>query len=233
MSNETELQKLLDSYNQPPVPLHPDLTPWLFDGPLGPMLKHPLVYAIIITDQEHARYNAMYEAKLRAYYDACAASKWNQAVFLYERPWRLDAFKDIQDNLTDDEYWPLLGQIWTDSENIYQNRDNWAQLLTDETRTNRHLIMSDEERDQLAKMPDTGIHVYRGYTYDAAADGLSWTLNKDRARWFAKRFPGGERPRIVCGTIDRKHVIAHFTGRGEDEVVLLPGDVKNWTIEDA
>lgn len=235
-SARDEAQAFMDLLNRPVEPLVPMLEAYMCEGPLGcPMLKHPLVFSLMVHPQEHARLNAMLQYKIDALAKAKADKKWNTAAFLYERPYRLDAFMDIADELTDAEYWKLLGQIWTDSENIHQNRDEWAELLT-ANRPDRHLLMSDEERDLLAALPETGIPVYRGFMHDDAEDGLSWTLFKARARWFAKRFHTSdedEYPRIASGTVDRKNVIAHFTNRDEMEIVVLPEHVNDWSVQDA
>ncbi|QOP65837.1 hypothetical protein PBI_MINILON_124 [Mycobacterium phage MiniLon] len=238
MSNETkeqQIESIMELLNAPVEPLHPDLQRHMVDtGVFGPMLKHPLVFAMFMHEKEHARLNAHYEYKRRALADAIKARKWNTAVFLHERPYRLDAFAAIAHNMTDEEYWSLLGRIWTDSENIYENRWEWEDLLTCE-RPDRHHIMSDEEQELLAMLPETDIPVYRGYREEGGEDGLSWTLFKARARWFAKRFhnEGDDTcPRIVSGTVNRDQVIAHFTNRDEMEIVVLPEHVNNWKVEE-
>lgn len=240
MSTETtthdeKIQAVMDLLNTPTEPLHPDLLEYRFETDFfGPWVKHPFVYSPIFGEREHARLNALYEYKKTAYLEALAAKKWHTAVFLHERPWRLNAFLDIAEHLDDQEYWQLLSTIWTDSENIWQNRDEWREAF-EADRADRHLIMSDEERDALAALPDT-IPVYRGYQHDTAEDGMSWTVDEDRAKWFANRWntPESEAwPRIAQGQVGKDKIIAYITSRGESEIIVFPEDVTNWLIRDA
>ena len=49
---------------------------------------------------------------------------------------------------------------------------------------------------------------------------LSWTLNKEKAEWFAHRF--NQDGTVYEAQIDKKHIFAIFNGRNESEVVLDP-----------
>ncbi|UVK63489.1 hypothetical protein SEA_AEGEUS_136 [Mycobacterium phage Aegeus] len=218
--------ELADRLFGPIESLDPELAGYLGrDARIGDCIKHPLVYSIMHNERQNAMVNAQLAAKQEACEEAKNAGQWHQYVFLHERPWRVWALQEVEWDLPDSEYWPLIGRVWTDSENIWENRDIWEGLLTDESRLDRHLIMSQDERDALDALPST-LAVYRGY--DAAqgtADGLSWTLDEDRARWFARRL-NPELPSIITGTVGKADVIAHFTGRNEAEIVALP-----WTID--
>lgn len=232
-TREAQIQSIVDLLNQPVEPIHPHLAEYTVDTEIGVMIKHPLVYAYLFHEREHARINATYEAKRRALGEAIAGRKWNNAVFLYERPYRLNAFNILQDQLEDQEYWQLLGNVWTDSENIWQNRDTWREALT-ANRPDRHMLMDKEEQAALALLPDA-LTVYRGFMYDDGEEGMSWTLDQQKAKWFARRFhidPDCERPRIATGHVSKEKVIAYFTGRNEDEIVALPEDVENRRFQD-
>ena len=79
--------------------------------------------------------------------------------------------------------------------------------------------------------------IYRG-TYglppQAAAQGLSWTLSKEKACWFAERGPYGHDvyprnefnrkhgPLLIETTISRDEVLLYTDERSEKEVVCLP-----------
>ena len=53
---------------------------------------------------------------------------------------------------------------------------------------------------------------------NAQEDGLSWTLSKEVAEWFASRFENdGE---IIEKTVHKTEVIAYFNDRDEEEIVL-------------
>ena len=61
------------------------------------------------------------------------------------------------------------------------------------------------------------------------ACGISWTRNRDAACWFAIHYWGtkfkGE-PVVLKQTVERRYVLAHFTGRHEDEVIITTAAVQ-------
>lgn len=200
-------------------PLHPDLEEHLITTDFGRMVHHPLV---IEHSPRPAMVNYRYEAKRKALHEAMNDSNWHQAVWLHERPYRLDAFMSISDLLDDDNYWSLLADIWIDSENIWQNLDQWRQLF-ESTRSGSP--MTDEEEAALAAMPDP-VPVYRGGVEDANEYGLSWTTDRERAEWFAVRMTADDEVGVVLdGLVAKKDVAAYFTGRGENEIVVFDADL--------
>lgn len=219
-------------------PLDPELAQWIDDSStLGPMIKHPLVYDITGV-QFPAPANARLKAKKAALEQAMAEKRWESAVFLHERPHRAHALWKIAvehgAEISNEDYWGLVGAVWVDSENIWQNEEEWEYLFASE-RPGREHMMDEEEQAALAALPDT-LTVYRGCTAELNEDGLSWTLDRNRAVWFAKRFAGvheGE-PVVHVGEVSKSQVIAHFLGRNESEIVVSePDAVRRDHLEDA
>ncbi len=87
-------------------------------------------------------------------------------------------------------------------------------------------VMDATESKALAALPDE-IEVWRGVGCRAAVEGMSWTVDRDRGVWFARRFAAmeGRRAILVRGTVPRNAVLAHLRGRGESEIVADPDDV--------
>lgn len=212
MSNELVIQ-LLRSMNEP---LNPELVPYLEDGALGKQLRHPLVYLVPMWD--NGRANAYYAQKVRDSNSALQEKRYSSFVYLHERPYRLDAFIQIADQLTDTEYWKLLGSIWTDTENQWQNLDKWDELLNSD-RPQRQYLMTQEEDEFLRSLPDNVV-IYRGCQKGLNQKGLSWTLKRDKAKFFANRL--GKRGIVLQRTISREQIVAVFLGRNEWEVVWKP-----------
>lgn len=97
--------------------LDPELEEYLVDeGPRGLCLRHPLVQQFDVSAERAALWNKIYKDKMRAVEQAIENGDWHGYVFLRERPWRLDAFVEIQQRLEDGGYWTLLSEIWLDSE---------------------------------------------------------------------------------------------------------------------
>jgi hypothetical protein len=212
MSNELVVE-LLRSMNEP---LNPELVPYLEDGALGQQLRHPLVYLVPMWDSGRA--NAYYAQKVKDSTSALQDGRYSSFVYLHERPYRLDAFIQIADKLTDTEYWKLLGSIWTDTENQWQNLDKWDELLHSD-RPQRQYLMNEEE-DQLLRSLPAEVVVYRGCQKGQNETGLSWSLKRDKAEFFANRL--GKRGIVLQRTISREQIVALFMGRNEWEVVWKP-----------
>jgi hypothetical protein len=193
--------------------LHPDLVPYVSDGPLGKQLRHPLVYQIAMTGNGWA--NAYYLQKVGDVKKALENKKYDSFVWLHERPYRIEAFIQIADKLSDTKYWSLLGSIWTDTENQWQNLEQWKELLS-VNRSSRHYLMDESEVQLLNSLPEL-VTIYRGCVKGLNEDGLSWTLDKAKAEFFANRFSKGGI--ILEREIPKSDIIAVLAGRGESEVI--------------
>lgn len=198
--------------------LHPDLEDYYDeDGVAGfPALRHPLVYSVPLFSNGQA--NRIYELKLKQTREARLQKKYERWVFLHERPYRLEAFGEICHNLKDTEYWGILGSIWTDTENQWQNLLVWKGALSS-TRPFRHYLMDEKEDQALRSLPEF-VTVYRGCVEKLNENGLSWTLSKEKAQWFAGRFTHKGEGKVLEKIVPKSEIIALFLGRNESEIVL-------------
>jgi hypothetical protein len=202
-------------YQENNEPLHPDLLPFFEEeGVLGAQLRHPLVYQVPFFSNGNA--NAFYEQKKKGIEEALKEKNYNRFIFLYERPYRLQAFMLIADLLSDTEYWSLLSSVWIDTENQWQHLKDWKKLLGSK-RSNRHYMMSEEEDNAVRSLSDEVV-VYRGCQKGLNENGLSWSLDKSKAEFFANRF--GKKGIILEKKISKQQIIAVLTGRGEAEVIF-------------
>jgi len=217
--NDDDVNDLVAVFNNDD-PLHPDLEPYVHETGLGMrVLQHPLVYCVPYTHTSIA--NHAYLVKTLALQRARDERSWQTYVWLHERPYRLQALCEIEYEFdTDEEFWEMLRDVWMDSENVWQNFDDWVAFFSNlDNRAGMSALMSEEERVLLAALPDR-VTVYRGAVDGLNEDGISWTLDQDRAVWFASRFnKGGE---VFTRVVDKSEVVAYFTGRGEEEIVVCP-----------
>ena len=153
----------------------------------------------------------------------------------------LKAFVGIADEVKDKDYWSLLRGVWTRGEDV-QPRDLWRKLLM------RHpydsaAIMTREEQVILDRLPNI-IDIYRGSSNESYNEGFSFTLDEQRAEWFAHRYTGPQgqliarfrlshfredhevTPLLIRGTVEKKDILAYIDDRGEDEIIVLPENVK-------
>lgn len=199
-------------------------------------LRHPLIYMVPYHEMHNAVLNRQYAYKLESLAKAEADHDWSTYVFLHERPYRLDALTYVLDEIgiPDKEKWPLLINVWTDSENINQNLNEWINAWTAGLNDGNvcHLGMDKAEVAALAALPNR-FTIYRGVGHEDAIDGLSWTTDRKKAEWFAKRWSHADDHEsiVAIGKVDKADVLAHLRGRGESEIVVLPDNVKITKIE--
>jgi hypothetical protein len=133
-------------------------------------------------------------------------------------------------------FYEALRLVWCSAEFLYRYDEVWDDLWWLESSrferepARRCELMSPEEMQMYEALP-TPVRIYRGYgewtseDYDPSEmwQGYSWTLDRDRAVRFAKRFTvlhGA--PRIASATISREHIVALFEERNESELIVLP-----------
>ena len=200
--------------------LHPELKPYIVYSEMKfPMLKHPLIFSLFYIEAENAMLNMRYKVqkeRLEKYLDIDDITAY---VFTYERPYRLSAFKEYirLKKVTDDIYWSCLGSIWSDSENIWQEKRSWKHLLSSK-RTQREFFMSPEEREIFSSLPET-FTVYRGHQ-EQNEDGYSYTLSDEKAKWFAERFKS-KSSSVIEKVVNKSEVFAYLHDRNEQEIIII------------
>jgi hypothetical protein len=206
-----------------PQTLHEDMRTQIYtDKDTGwKCLKHPLVFGVPYAEEMNGTYNLQYKYKVEALDKARRGCDWSSYLFLHERPYRFSAFMDVADLMDDKSYWEMLASIWSDSENLWQFRDELTPLLNSD-RPEKGAMMDEDEREFLASLPDT-ICVYRGHQRINKM-GHSWTMSYWKARWFAERFQSKETG-ILRGFVKKSSIIAVLTGRGEFEIIVDPDHV--------
>lgn len=206
--------------------LHPDLASCIENCSFGQCLKHPLVIGLFYHPGMNAMYNAQYKAKLEYIEKAKSSKNWSSFIWMHERPYRLEKFAEVEGELSDQEYWELLGNIWSDSENLWQYGSVLGWFINKD-RPGRDAMMDEKEKELLAKLPDE-FTIYRGHQTKNRL-GYSWTLSYWRAKWFAERF-GQKGQGVVRAKIKKEHVVAVLLGRNEFEIVASPKHLKVETV---
>jgi hypothetical protein len=204
--------EMLKQYSN--VELNPELQKFVVETEIGKYIKHPLVFSPLVLP---GLANQMLEQKYNQLRKALDTKNFSQYVFLHERPYRVSVFKDIKHELTDENYWKLLSSIWTDTENSYQDLGTWKNLFKSK-RGQRHNLMTEDELNTMESLDDT-VTIFRGCVKNLNEDGLSWTLDKERAEWFANRFD--QEGIVIEKAIGKEKIVAYFSGRGEEEIIVI------------
>ena len=221
--------------------LHEELADHMdHDSPFGVFIRHPLLVTVHV-EEMNAYYNYQYLGKRKQADKALKKKNWDRWIWLHERPFRLDAFLFICRDMPADEYWSLLRDIWIDTEGPGVNQDIWLELFN-RPYPKRRKMMTGKERRALSDAGRSGeLNIYRGYVDGLDPEdseyieedrdresGISWTLDYNKAEWFAKRFlAGGTGYGVVAEAICKpKDVIAYFESRGEKEIVVDPSKIR-------
>lgn len=186
-------------------------------------IHHPLVVTLFNGhDMEIDHANGVFKHKLERIAKAEKEKDASSYVFTHERAYRFEALHEVANDtyfweLSKKDYWKLVADVWIDSENIYEFKEEWSDVLFhhiyNDTKNATHLMMTKEEKEEFDKLPNE-ITIYRGGVDNYA---FSWTLDKEKAKWFAKRF--SKKHKVFEKTINKKHALALFNGRGEKEIV--------------
>lgn len=196
--------------------LHPELERFLVDTPAGfKALKHPLVFAVPFFPGTEAMQNASFKHKSEYALEQQAKGNYSAYISIHERPYRLEAFLDICDKLDRKTYWELVRFVWVDTENAWEWVKLWKRIFKQEC-AEKHFLMDDEELEVLSKLPDR-VRVWRGCTRKNER-GISWTLNREKAVWFANRYKAGGH--VLEKVVDKRRIVAYFGSRGESEVII-------------
>ena len=147
-----------------------------------------------------------------------AVSSYLQFIHIIRPPYLPAFFKFTQHLLSAYDYSTFLGSMWTIVE--FPNVDDnitAPEFVKIFRRADRTLLMDEEEQKQYSVLPE-GITVYRGIRGRGRLEALSWTLDIDKAEWFAKRWNKGGK--VYSAMVKKEDVLAVFTSRNEDEIVV-------------
>lgn len=221
---EEEVRKLREAF--PEEELHPELRQHLTPDPmLGQTLKHPLVHFLFYTDQLAHFANQSFVKKTELVKQADRDREFGQAIWLHERPWRLNALVDRIHLIPPKRRSRLIADVWKDCEFPHRNLSIWRNLWLQQC-VGRY-AMDKKERETFAEIQRkacTGsITLWRGTNdHSAAARGLSWTTDPAMAEWFAKRNTNLSKGQPVVWEVQPPphRIRAFMQGRNEAEVIL-------------
>jgi|GEM_PF-3903603 len=196
--------------------LHPDLEDY-YDSEEG-LVHHPLLVRPLVPSQFDV-VNSEYLSIKREADAARHVKDWERYVFLHARSYRLKILKRCHSaGLRGSSFWKLVGDVWCDSENIFQNHADWLGIWTSEEPDLTDAMNAEEKLflNELA-MPAT---VWRGSDRPIQPTSLSWTTDREKALFFANRRTRESRPCILAsGIVQRVDIFATFLRRNEFELV--------------
>lgn len=141
------------------------------------------------------------------------------------KAYRLTFLKHIQTFIDNDTFSEPLAHAWVCSENPNMDANcSREEMVKWFKRANKEKLMDKEEYKYWKSLPEQ-FEVYRGVATGRIEHGLSWTRSLDTAEWFASRW--GNDGHMLKATIKKKHALAYFNSRDEDEIVVDVFAIKN------
>jgi hypothetical protein len=199
--------------------LLPELKSSIINGGLfnRKSIQHPLVIGDIGM-MPNSYYNKQLIRKQERLKEFEKDKEFESYLFLIEKPFRVMFFSELvkQNKIKkfSKKYWRILSSLWTGSENIFQNKELWDNLLKD--KTNSHFFMSKKDLKFFNSL-ENEFMVYRGYTH--WENGYSYSLDKERAVFFANRF--GQNGKVKEMLVKKEDVFAYTNSREEKEIIIL------------
>lgn len=145
-------------------------------------------------------------------------------VNILRQSYYLTFLKFAKESLSLSDFSMLLGKFWTEEENPNGDVNVPVSLSARWFKSaDKRVLMYDDEYKTYKDLPET-FTVYRGVTPGRNPDGMSWTRDLSKADWFSRRFGDGY---VLEGIANKKDVLAFFSRRGEEEVVIEAKKVKN------
>jgi len=137
---------------------------------------------------------------------------------------KIKYFIEYNNQLSDDEYWRHLSQIYQ-----YQDYNpvpyEILKALFKNNRKGKENLMEQEEKEIFETLPDQ-VLIYRAMSLKEFESGkfrLSWTLDKKVSEKFKERnsMLYSEEHVIHNLTVSKKDILAFFDGRDEKEIIYL------------
>ena len=141
---------------------------------------------------------------------------------------RFQTFLKIKDQLNDKDYWRTLADAYTGSDNLYHLKEEIKEAFL-EDRSEREYLMNKKELKIYNSLPEN-ITIYRGMTTEELESGdfgVSWTLSRERADYFAftygRNFSTEGVSKVVHQLeVKKVEILAYFNERNEQEVIYIP-----------
>lgn len=154
-----------------------------------------------------------------------------QVVNTIRKSYRLTFFKYVNEYLSVRDFTENLKEVWVLSEfpsrDVNVTKKEFAAWFKVADKT---ILMDEDEIKKYNSFPET-VQIYRGVASDAFKAGLSWSLSREKAEWFASRFEFEDcQPVVYSFEINKSDILAYISERGESEVIIDPAILKNYKV---
>lgn len=136
----------------------------------------------------------------------------------HDKPERWEALADIGDRLSDRIFFQTFVSVWENSESNDAHLPLIDRLIATRGVTAERVmpVLGKRDRDFLDNLPDP-IRVYRGTTMENPYGDYSWSTDRAKAEWFARRCYEAT-PALATGMVRKADILFAYAGRGESEI---------------
>jgi len=171
--------------------------------------------------------------------EAINQENWDEVFMLIEKPYRLSWLEENYDLITDEKaYYEFLKDAYIQSEFPMDGFYEYEDLLKLFWHKNYPKLMMDKDELGFYNQLPQEITIWRGIRVEEELDeeniGFSFTLDKERAEWFAKRFSqdGKGTPILIEAKVKKDKILSVFLNRGEEEVLVSPDNIEVLSIQE-
>lgn len=133
-----------------------------------------------------------------------------ERVFMFLRPqYRLTLFKYTNQYMSPEDFEEVLLFSWIMMEHP----------SSDVNVTKREMISWFKKVGYVSNLSGV-VSIYRGVGSEKYRNGISWTLNKSKAEWFATRFT--DNGIVYSAKVKSKDILYYISERGEEEIIVDP-----------
>ena len=188
-----------------------------------PCIFNKFVHTVMAVPHYFALYNEQYRFRSQAADKFLINKEFEKYLAVIEKPYRVEEFLKIQPMIEDDQaYYNLFEDIWVCVENIWQYKDQLALHIIERVAT-----LPDHQRfDPAVKLnfdSNGELEIYRGVNKNGDHYGLSFTTDREQARWFSSRLCKSKEGYVRELTVTKDDIIFTTNRRAEKEVVTLLG----------
>lgn len=171
--------------------------------------------------------NALEQAQKEMLHQIDLMDSVSMVMFMINKPYKLVFLKYIKRYLSKEDFSKLLADAWTITEkpSSDQNVSISTFIKWFESCDKKHL-MDKDDYNFYNNLADE-IVIYRGVCGTKNyKKGISWTLNKETAEFFSRRWSADSDGYILSGIAKKEDVLAFFNSRNEQEIIINPSKIK-------
>lgn len=191
----------------------------------GLFVTHPYINSTVLIDEDGLydirkypeRYNR-FKTQLEQHINKCTSIE--RILYIMQKTYRIQyLYLLVQYNVPVELCGNLLGSIWVALENNDLQPPDIRKVMHQMLNASDYTRYTTVDDQNIFKNLPERIKIYRGAQLGEPKRGFSWSVDRNVAVWFAKRF-NATNPVVHTATISKKYVYFYTNAANEQEVVV-------------